>query len=82
MEQIKNHYSNNEKVVIWSNFIGSIKLIEKAIKKMNIYCSKIIGQTPAISDKAIQDMYLRKEIVQEFNDPNGCIQVIIANPAA
>jgi SNF2 family DNA or RNA helicase len=82
IDLIKTHYSKNEKVVIWSNFIGTIELIEKEIKKMQIYCSKIIGQTPATNDKNIKDMYLRKEIVQEFNDPKGCIQVIIANPAA
>ncbi|KLT63818.1 DEAD/DEAH box helicase [Pedobacter sp. BMA] len=68
------------KVVIWSNFIGSINLIESEFKKLGFPCKKIYGDTP-VEDGTFKEG-TREKIRDEFVDPNSGLDILIANPAA
>ncbi len=70
-----------EKVLIWSNFIGSIDLIMKSFKKEGIYCKKITGSVPVEREKVSVEE-TREKIRDEFVDPESGLNVLIANPAA
>ncbi len=73
--------SRKEKVIIWSNFIGTISLIEKTLHDKGIYCKKIIGATP-VEREVISIEETREKIRNEFVDPNSDLFVLLANPAA
>jgi len=73
---------NNEKVVIWSNFIGTINLIEKHIQKIGLNCSKIYGLTPVEGQTNLYEEETREKIRDRFIDPNSGLDILIANPAA
>jgi SNF2 family DNA or RNA helicase len=70
-----------EKIVIWSNFIETLKLIEKHLKNEGIYCKKIIGDTP-IEGSTIKKEETREKIIDEFIDLASGLNILIANPAA
>ncbi|RJP70541.1 MAG: DEAD/DEAH box helicase [Ignavibacteriales bacterium] len=70
-----------KKIVIWSNFIGTIKLIEDHLNLLNIYNKKIIGETP-IQNENIIEGETREKIRNEFIDSRSGLNVLIANPAA
>ena len=70
-----------EKIIIWSNFLGTISLIENRLQDRNIYCKKIIGATPVENENiSIEDT--REKIRNEFVDPNSNLYILLANPAA
>lgn len=70
-----------EKVVVWSNFIETIKLIEKHLKHEGLNCKKIYGNTP-IEGTNLKDEETREKIRDEFVDPASGLDILIANPAA
>ena len=70
-----------EKVVIWANFIGSIKLIESEIKSNGWQCKKIIGETPT-ERTGIKEEQTREKIRNEFVNPDSGLDILLANPAA
>lgn len=70
-----------EKVVIWSNFIETINLISRLVKKAGFYNKVIYGKTP-IQQTTITEEESREKIRNEFVDPNSGLDVLIANPAA
>lgn len=72
---------NNQKVVIWSNFVGTLKLIQSFLTQSGIYCKLIFGQTP-IEQTSIEEEETREKIRNEFIDPGSGLDVLIANPAA
>jgi len=78
---VTNFKKENKKIVIWSNFIGTIKLIEKHLNKRNIYNKKIIGETPVDREDMV-DVETREKIRNEFVDLRSGLNVLIANPAA
>lgn len=78
---VKKYVGNGEKVVIWANFIGTIKLIEKNITQFGFQCKKIIGETP-VERTALADEETRERIRNQFVDPDSGLNVLIANPAA
>lgn len=72
----------NEKVVIWTNFVGTIELIEKHFNdKLGFYSRSIYGKTP-IEQTSIPDELTREQIRDEFVDKNSGLDILIANPAA
>jgi len=73
--------NNKQKVVIWSNFIGTLKLIHNSLSKSGIYCKLIFGETP-IEQTSIEEEETRETIRNEFVDPQSGLGVLIANPAA
>lgn len=70
-----------EKVVIWSNFIDTIKLIEKHFKQEGFFCKKIYGNTP-VEGTTFKEEETREKIRDEFVDPASGLDILIANPAA
>lgn len=73
--------SNKQKVVIWSNFIGTLKLIHGFLTQSGIYCKLIYGQTP-IEQTSVEEEETREKIRNEFVDFKSGLDVLIANPAA
>ncbi|MBM3417888.1 MAG: DEAD/DEAH box helicase [Bacteroidetes bacterium] len=72
----------NEKVVIWTNFIGTIEKLENHFNKnLKMYCRSIYGKTP-IEESSITDEKTREEIREEFLSPKSGLDILIANPAA
>jgi len=70
----------DKKIVIWTNFLGTIALIEKKLKKNEINCSHITGSTPTIEKQ--KNILTREQIINEFLSENSSIDVLIANPGA
>ena len=80
---VKNRIKKNEKLVVWSNFINNLKFLEIELKAIGISCQKIIGETPTKTNKKFSNsVMLRSDIVRDFNEEDGIVQVILANPAA
>jgi len=81
---LKEHQKYNHKVVIWSNFIGTLELMKKQLSKNSMKCGLIYGKTPI--SKMKDDYYnkekTREEIRDEFVDLNSGLDILIANPAA
>lgn len=71
-----------QKVVIWTNFVGTIEKLEKYFNKsLGMYCRSIYGKTP-IEQSTIADEKTREEIRDEFVDSKSGLDILIANPAA
>lgn len=72
----------NQKVVVWTNFVGTIEKLEKHFnKKLGMYCRSIYGKTP-IERTSVVDEKTREEIRDEFIDSKSGLDILIANPAA
>ncbi len=83
IESIDTHMHRKEKVVVWTNFVKNVKYIQSELQKKGIICEKIIGETPTdTKNKGKENGLTRSQIVEDFNDIDGNIQVIVANPAA
>jgi len=70
-----------EKAVIWSNFIETLKLIKSLFRTSGENVELIYGATPT-QNSSVKDELTREEIVKRFSDPNGGIDILVANPAA
>lgn len=75
---------NNEKVLIWSNFVGTLQLIRNHFLNLGLRCELIYGQTPTKknSPTKLKEELTREEIRDAFVNPNSGLDVLIANPAA
>lgn len=81
-EKLEELKKNKEKVVIWTNFIGTIEKIEEYItRNLNLYCKCIYGKTP-IAQTTISDECTREQIRDEFVNEKSGLDILIANPAA
>jgi len=78
---VKGLIDENRKVIIWSNFIGTILRISDYLKSNGIYNKFIYGETPT-EHNSIKDEETRESIIDEFRDPDKNLKIIIANPAA
>jgi len=71
-----------QKVVIWTNFVGTIEKLENHFNKiLKMYCRSIYGKTP-IEQSNIADEKSREEIRDEFVNSDSGLDILIANPAA
>ena len=70
-----------EKVVIWSNFIGALDLIQRHCHAQGWPAKVVSGQVPT-EDHAETDEETREAIIAEFKDPDSNLDVLVANPAA
>lgn len=78
---VKRMQNNEEKIIIWSNFIKTIELIKSTLMENNIHCKLIYGKTP-IEGRSVSEEETREKIIREFLDPTSGLNVLIANPAA
>ena len=70
-----------QKVVIWSHFIGTLKLITNSLAQSGYKCKLIYGDTP-VEQMSIHDEETREKIRDEFVDPHSGLDILVANPAA
>ncbi|MDO9087334.1 MAG: DEAD/DEAH box helicase [Anaerolineaceae bacterium] len=78
---VHNFQTQRKKTVIWSNFIGTVNLIEKEIKNRGWSCKKIIGEIP-IEKVGMEEEETREKIIEKFTDSDSGLDILIANPAA
>jgi SNF2 family DNA or RNA helicase len=81
MELVNKLRSHNEQVVIWSNFVESLKLIKRTLKSEGYQTELIYGATPT-QNSTVRDERTREEIIRQFVNPDGSIDILVANPAA
>ena len=76
--------NNGEKVLIWSNFIGTLKLIKSHFTLIGERAELIYGKTPVRKDDIvlINEEKTREDIRDEFLDRDSGLNILIANPAA
>jgi SNF2 family DNA or RNA helicase len=73
--------SRKEKVVVWCNFIGALKLIQKHFRKLKVNCEVLYGETP-IEQTSIEQGETRERLINRFKDLKSGLNVLIANPGA
>ncbi|MDR2001940.1 MAG: DEAD/DEAH box helicase [Prevotella sp.] len=73
-----------QKVLIWSNFIGTLEVIKNHFLSKGEKCELIYGKTPIRrdEDKTLKEERTREDIRDEFVDPESGLDILIANPAA
>ena len=79
VEEVGRLRDMGEKVVIWSNFIGSLYLIQRHCNCAGWNAKVICGETPT---SASTDEESREEIIEEFKHEGSDLDILIANPAA
>jgi len=80
--KVQDLQKQKQKVVIWTNFVGTIEKLENHFNKnVGLYCRSIYGKTP-IEQSTISDEKTREEIRDEFVNPKSGLDILIANPAA
>jgi SNF2 family DNA or RNA helicase len=70
-----------EKVVVWCNFIGALKLIQKHFQKLKVNCELLYGETP-VEQTSIEQGETRERLINRFKDAKSGLDVLIANPGA
>ena len=81
LELVKQFQEQNQKIVIWANFIGTLELIFNQLNKKGFYCKLIYGKTP-IEQTSLEEEETRERIRNEFVEPTSGLDILIANPAA
>ncbi len=70
-----------EKVVIWSNFIATLKLIVQHLTEAGHGVHLIYGDTPTEAS-LLGDELTRERKIAEFLSTNSGVDILVANPAA
>jgi SNF2 family DNA or RNA helicase len=78
---VKQLRANNQKVVIWTNFIGTIKLIKNHLKLAGFNSKEIYGGTP-VEGSSVKVEETREKIRDQFVALESGLDILIANPAA
>jgi SNF2 family DNA or RNA helicase len=73
--------TEGEKVVIWSNFIGTLNLINDTLRATGEQVEMIYGATPT-ENTSVNVELTREEIIRRFSSQDGGIDILVANPAA
>lgn len=80
-EMIAQFRSAGEKVLVWSNFVQSLKLISKHLTEQGHGVRLIYGETPTDS-ASVEDEQTREAIIRGFLRDDSGIDILVANPAA
>jgi SNF2 family DNA or RNA helicase len=70
-----------EKVLIWSNFVKTLKLIRHNLLDAGHGTQLIYGDTPT-ENSSMHDALTREKIIAQFVEPSSGTDVLVANPAA
>jgi SNF2 family DNA or RNA helicase len=70
-----------EKVLIWSNFVRTLKLIRQSLHQAGHGVRLIYGETPTEASSE-NDELTRETIISEFIRSDSGVDVLVANPAA
>jgi len=71
----------DQKVLIWANFVNTLKLIQNRIRERGHAVHLIYGATPTVETSVETDL-TREKIIHQFVDPRSGSDVLVANPAA
>ena len=82
VELVRGLRAHGEKLVIWSNFIKTLELIQRHIKDSGLSSHLIYGATPLERATSQDDDLTRERIIREFVSNKSGIDILIANPAA
>ncbi len=76
--------AQGQKVLIWSNFIGTLKLIKQHFNSINERAELIYGKTPVRKNDStlVNEEKTREDIRDEFLDVDSGLNILVANPAA
>jgi SNF2 family DNA or RNA helicase len=76
--------NKGQKILIWSNFVGTLQLIKSHFNNIGEKSELIYGKTPVKKDDAtlIGEEKTREDIRDEFLDLNSGLNILVANPAA
>lgn len=81
LELVLDLRKQNEKVVIWSNFVQTLKLLRKRLESAGYRSDLIYGDTPTEANSE-NDELTRENIIREFVSPTSGLDILVANPAA
>jgi len=81
IELVATFRRQGEKVLIWANFVQTLKLISERLQQAGHGVRLIYGETPTETSN-IQDELTRERIIAEFVAPASGVDVLVANPAA
>ena len=81
LQMIRDLRGDKQKVVIWSNFIGTLNLIKRRCDEEGWDAKIICGNTPT-EDKYNKDVLTREKIIERFKAEESGLDILIANPAA
>ena len=70
-----------EKVVIWSNFVETLKLLRRRLEDAGHRTELIYGETPTETTSEKQEL-TREKIIADFVSRSSGLNVLVANPAA
>ena len=79
MQEVEAIHNQDEKIVVWANFVGTLHKIKREFDKVGLASSVIYGGTP-MEDGTDEDS--RETIIETFKDRDSGLDVLIANPAA
>ncbi len=81
LEVVQQLREQREKVVIWSNFVDTLKLICRQLKRARHGVELIYGETPT-ENLSVSEEATREKIIARFVAPDSGLDVLVANPAA
>lgn len=79
MQEVQTIHNQDEKIVVWANFVGTLHKIKEEFDKVGLASSVIYGGTP-MEDGTDEDS--RETIIETFKNRDSRLDVLIANPAA
>lgn len=79
--EIRQH---SRKILIWSNFVGTLEMIRKHFQSLGYHAELIYGKTPVRKDDNFVEgeEKTREDIRDEFLNLESDLDILIANPAA
>ncbi len=81
IERVGTLQQQGEKVVIWSNFVETLRLLQSTLVKAGHKTELIYGGTPTEANSVDQEM-TREKIIEDFVSCSSGLNVLVANPAA
>jgi SNF2 family DNA or RNA helicase len=81
VELVSTLRDKGEKVLIWSNFVQTLKLICQHLERAGHGVRLIYGETPTEA-ASVDEELTREKIITEFLSPISGVDVLVANPAA
>ena len=82
IELVEELQNRGEKVVIWSNFVKTLKLIQRTVTELGYRAHLIYGDTPLERLTDNTDDLTRERIIREFINKKSGVDILVANPAA
>ena len=71
-----------QKVVIWSNFVGTLHLLKRTYTSKGFRAELIYGATPVEQASDDREEATREMIIKEFVHDDSGLDILVANPAA